>query len=114
MKVTLNDALDFVGVDVTNVKRRLKGARTSAIDWLDETNAPPKLIDFVKRFVRLGTNIDIELTDLVILVGAVIYIICPFDLVPDVVPVIGWMDDIAVATLAIASLPTASNETDEE
>jgi uncharacterized membrane protein YkvA (DUF1232 family) len=32
----------------------------------------------------------------VILILALLYIISPIDLVPDVIPVVGWVDDAAV------------------
>jgi uncharacterized membrane protein YkvA (DUF1232 family) len=31
-----------------------------------------------------------------ILIMALLYIISPIDLVPDVIPVVGWADDVAV------------------
>ncbi|MCH8827285.1 MAG: DUF1232 domain-containing protein [Chloroflexi bacterium] len=34
--------------------------------------------------------------------AAIIYIISPFDLVPDIVPISGWIDDILVTLLAAA------------
>ncbi len=33
---------------------------------------------------------------------AVLYVISPVDLIPDVVPVIGWLDDVGVLGLALA------------
>ena len=33
----------------------------------------------------------------VILILALFYIISPIDLIPDVIPVVGWLDDAAVA-----------------
>ena len=33
----------------------------------------------------------------VILILALLYILSPVDLIPDVIPVIGWVDDAAVA-----------------
>ncbi len=35
---------------------------------------------------------------------AVLYVINPFDLVPDVIPVLGWIDDAAVTALVIRTL----------
>jgi uncharacterized membrane protein YkvA (DUF1232 family) len=32
-----------------------------------------------------------------ILIMALIYILSPIDLIPDVIPVVGWVDDVAVA-----------------
>ena len=33
---------------------------------------------------------------LVLIVLAVLYIISPIDFIPDVIPVVGWVDDVAV------------------
>ncbi len=35
-------------------------------------------------------------TQLVLCVLAVLYVVSPVDLIPDVVPIIGWLDDITV------------------
>lgn len=37
-----------------------------------------------------------------VLCGAALYGILPLDVVPDVVPVVGWLDDVAVGAGAIA------------
>ncbi len=39
---------------------------------------------------------------------AVLYLIWPIDLVPDLAPIIGWLDDIGITALAIAYLVHAS------
>ena len=39
----------------------------------------------------------------VILILALLYIISPIDLIPDVVPVVGWIDDVAVGVGAGAA-----------
>lgn len=43
----------------------------------------------------------------VILILALLYIVSPIDLIPDVIPVVGWADDLAVGigagALALAS-----------
>ena len=40
------------------------------------------------------------------IIGAIIYIVSPLDVVPDIIPVAGWLDDGAVVAAAIASLGT--------
>jgi len=35
-----------------------------------------------------------------VLLGAVAYIVLPIDLVPDVVPVVGWLDDLGALGVA--------------
>lgn len=39
-----------------------------------------------------------------VLVGAVLYVLMPFDLVPDFVPLTGWVDDAGVVGAAVAAL----------
>lgn len=39
-----------------------------------------------------------------IIIGALGYFISPFDIVPDVIPVFGYADDLAAITLVIAAL----------
>ena len=38
---------------------------------------------------------------------AAVYVISPVDLIPDVIPVVGWIDDLGVVILAVASVPIA-------
>ena len=33
-------------------------------------------------------------------VGALFYLVWPFDLIPDYIPILGWLDDVGVLTAA--------------
>ncbi len=37
-------------------------------------------------------------------IGILLYVLSPIDLVPDVIPVVGWLDDIVLVPLAIRFL----------
>lgn len=51
-----------------------------------------------------GTNVatDIPMTDVLLLAGAIAYFVCPADVIPDVMPGIGYSDDLAALTFADA------------
>lgn len=48
-----------------------------------------------------GSYPDVPKNTLVIIVISLIYLVNPFDLIPDVLPVVGYIDDIAVFALVI-------------
>lgn len=42
-----------------------------------------------------------DLKKLLVALGAMAYGLSPIDIVPDVVPVVGWADDVAIIMLAL-------------
>jgi len=42
--------------------------------------------------------------NLSVIIGTIIYVISPIDAIPDVIPVLGWIDDIAIVSYAISKL----------
>lgn len=38
--------------------------------------------------------------------GSLVYLLSPFDISPDFIPIVGWIDDGLIATLLIAELST--------
>jgi uncharacterized membrane protein YkvA (DUF1232 family) len=51
-----------------------------------------------------GEYRDIELKNLVIILGSMIYFISPIDFIPDILPMVGFADDIALLTFAYNSV----------
>ncbi len=47
---------------------------------------------------------DISFPTSVTMVVSLMYVIFPFDLLPDIIPLLGWIDDIAVLKLVTDSL----------
>ena len=42
-----------------------------------------------------------------VVVGGILYTLSPLDLIPDVIPVIGWLDDVGVIAFVIGYLNRA-------
>jgi len=76
-------------------------ARPRGIDLRAVTRLLPDLARLVSRVARDRTAPRGVRVRLWLLLA---YLLCPIDLVPDVVPVIGWADDVILVLLAIRSL----------
>jgi len=61
--------------------------------------ALPKKLGLWTRAVRYFRDPQVDLWRKLMGLWAVLYVASPFDLVPDVIPVFGWLDDIGVLTL---------------
>ena len=45
--------------------------------------------------------IPLRLIKMAIIILAVLYILSPIDFIPDIIPIIGWIDDIIVGLIAV-------------
>lgn len=46
-------------------------------------------------------NPETPVVSKVLMVASLLYVIFPFDFLPDLIPVLGWLDDIGIATVLI-------------
>jgi uncharacterized membrane protein YkvA (DUF1232 family) len=51
-----------------------------------------------------GEYRDIELKNVVIIIASLVYFLSPIDLLPDIIPVLGFTDDVAFLTFIFRSL----------
>lgn len=51
-----------------------------------------------------GELFTISVSSIAVIVGALLYIVSPLDLIPDAIPVIGFIDDAAIITATILKL----------
>ncbi|CEN49257.1 YkvA family protein [Capnocytophaga canimorsus] len=72
------------------------------------TNLKEKVEDFrlLLRMFKDGTSgkYSISKSTLAVISGAILYVVSPVDAIPDIFPLIGWTDDIAVVTFVIGKL----------
>lgn len=55
-----------------------------------------------RALVRYFRDPGASVAGKLLVLAAVLYVISPVDLIPDVLPVVGWLDDIGVMGLAVA------------
>ncbi len=79
----------------------------------DEVDAKQDVIEKFKSFgeswrSHLGCLLNVirskrlSVIDKVVAYGALFYLLCPFDLIPDSIPVVGYIDDFAMIAIAVA------------
>jgi uncharacterized membrane protein YkvA (DUF1232 family) len=78
--------------EVDQAKSKLQVLKKMGQEW---TKRISMLMDIIqsKKFT---------VVDKLVAYGALFYLICPFDLIPDQIPVIGYVDDFAILGFAIA------------
>ncbi|MDB5034723.1 MAG: hypothetical protein JWQ98_1964 [Chlorobi bacterium] len=62
------------------------------------------LVARLRNLPRYLTDSRISIYKKVGIVLAVIYIVSPVDAIPDVIPVVGWLDDLGVLAILVGSL----------
>lgn len=60
----------------------------------------PTMFKLVTSYVK-GEYTDIPKGKLTLIVSAMIYVVSPIDIIPDTIPVIGWLDDMGVIAACV-------------
>ena len=58
------------------------------------------MLRLIRAYYR-GEYRDVRLMNLVIIIGAIIYVLDPWDLIPDWIPVLGFADDATILAFAV-------------
>jgi uncharacterized membrane protein YkvA (DUF1232 family) len=66
--------------------------------------------DFLKLFVRLFKDPRVPLPEKALVIAAIVYVISPLDLIPDVIPFVGQIDDLYLVALTILRMLTRTND----
>lgn len=65
--------------------------------------------NFLKLLYRLFKDSRVPTTEKALLVGAIAYVISPLDLIPDVIPFVGEIDDLYLTALVLLRLLSRTN-----
>ena len=72
-------------------------------------NVIRKFVEDLKVLIRLvrawanGSYKDVPVTTIILAVTAIIYFVAPLDLIPDWIPVVGYLDDATVVAFVVYS-----------
>lgn len=93
--------------DKEKTKDLLEQVRQKAIHSLDKVNDLVEDLNVLVRLIKAwsaGTYRQIPNKAIVAATASLLYFLNPFDLIPDIIPFSGFLDDVAVITYVIASL----------
>ena len=65
----------------------------------------PYLIEMIKSYIN-GEYKEIPVETLVAVVGAIVYWVSPVDVIPDVIPGVGYVDDALVVAYCLKAIKT--------
>ena len=97
----------------------MAGGRKEGETWVRlNLRLPREVSDYMKELARRrqtsvsqmvrdyfsGTYKDIPWTSVAAMAFGIVYVVNPFDLVPDFIPFAGYVDDIAVVALVVAAV----------
>ena len=75
------------------------------------------VIDILKQIIEKALQLyyilkkdNVPIKAKAIIVGALAYIIFPIDVIPDFIPVLGWVDDFAVLMIVLSTVPQYTTE----
>ena len=90
-------------------KKAQKQVRKQFHKWVDEVED----LELVRRGRQLWNYLNsgkVSHTEKAVLLLALLYLVSPIDLVSDAIPVLGWLDDLGVATLALNYVTSRMDE----
>jgi len=74
------------------------GARRTVMDTIRQ------IPHYLKLLVGLARDNRVSITDKLLVVGAIAYVLSPFDFIPDFVPFLGQVDDVFLLVTAVERL----------
>jgi uncharacterized membrane protein YkvA (DUF1232 family) len=67
------------------------------------------MLRLIRAYYR-GEYRDVRIANLVLIIGAIIYVLDPWDLIPDWIPGLGYLDDATVVAFAVQKTRETLND----
>ena len=87
---------------MTKRRRRRKGGLFRALRWLAFVPVASRVPMYARLVWALASDARVSASRKAILVGAAGYVLVGRDLIPDEIPILGGIDDLAGGVLAVA------------
>ncbi|MBI9041958.1 YkvA family protein [Lutibacter sp.] len=94
--------------NVTLTPEDMEKAQIKADKLGDQMNNFKLLLEMVKD--HWNGNFKINAASFTIIIGAIVYVISPLDAIPDMIPVLGWIDDVSILAFAMTKIQSVLNE----
>lgn len=124
---SIDEELKNRGIDSSNIEREVNNKKTEAEDILNDSEKTSKLLDQalnmcdkLSRLPRIGGLFndipwvcfmisdyvkgeyrEVPLATIITLTAAIMYIVSPIDLIPDALPIVGYLDDAIALSLVL-------------
>ena len=72
-----------------------------------------RFLSFGPNLIRFFTRSNITFKSKLIVIIALLYILMPFDFVPDVMPIVGWIEDFIIGCLTFTYVNGKVNQKNE-
>lgn len=86
---------------------------TKFVDWSKKVKNLG-IIEKAKQLYNFFVSPKISAKEKILVGAALLYIIAPLDFVPDYIPLIGWLDDLGVASFALKYVLSKMDKLEQE
>lgn len=102
--------IEHSGENCKDVAQLEKDAKSK----LSDPNVGRLLKENVQKLIRAVRSKKLGMKERAAALGALIYFVNPFDLIPDAVPGVGYIDDFAILVLVVALIAKATEKRGDE